>query len=171
MIKVFIDADAMPRAIKEIVFKAVARCKGKVEWTLVANKHLYVPPELGVGMITVDKSPDEADDRIVELVGKGDLVISSDIPLADRCVAKGASVLSPKGDFLTEANVKARLATRDLLTQLRDEGEIRGGGAPFASKDSQNFANRLDSFLVRRIKEEERGARPLFGSKSDLKDR
>jgi uncharacterized protein len=152
MLHVLIDADALPRAIKDIIFKAVARSKAK--WTLVANKRLYIPPELKMDMITVEKSPDEADDRIVSLIDKGDLVITSDIPLADRAIAKGAAALSPKGEFLTERNIKERLATRDLLDQLRNEGAIRCGGAPFASKDSQNFANRLDSFLVRREKED-----------------
>jgi uncharacterized protein YaiI (UPF0178 family) len=150
--QVVIDADALPRALKEIIYKAAKRIK--VKWTLVANKHLYVPVELEMDMVTVAKGPDEADDRIVEMVGKGDLVVTSDIPLADRVIAKGACALSPKGEFHTEANIKARLATRNLLDQLRNEGVIKGGGAPFSPKDAQAFANQLDSFLSKRLREE-----------------
>ncbi len=155
---VLIDADALPRAIKDIVFRTAGRLPA-VKWTMFANKHLYIPPELKIGMVTVDKNPDEADDSIVEMVCKGDLVISSDIPLADRVIEKGAFALSPKGELYSGANIKSRLATRNLLDQLRNEGAIRCGGAPFDAKDAQAFSNQFDSFLTKRIKEEAAGAR------------
>jgi len=154
MLHVLIDADALPRQIKDTVFRAAERTIGKVKWTLVANKRLYIKPELGIDMITVEKSPDEADDRIVDIIGKGDLVVSSDIPLASRAIKKGASALSPKGEFHSESSISARLATRNLMEQLRNEGVIKCGHAPFSSKDIQQFANRLDSFIAKRMKDE-----------------
>lgn len=156
---VLIDADALPRVVKEIIYKVAGRLR-QVKWTLVANRHLYIPAELRMDMVTVDKNPDEADDRIVDLIGKGDLVISSDVPLADRAIAKGAFALSPKGAFFSEANIKERLATRNLLDQLRNEGTIKCGGAPFSAKDAQAFANQLDRFLFKRLKEEAAFAKP-----------
>jgi len=155
---VLIDADALPRAVKDIVFRAARRVE--VKWTMVANKRLYVPPELKIGFVTVERNPDEADDSIVGLVGEGDLVITSDIPLADRVIAKKAAALSPKGDFFTEANIKARLATRNLLDQLRNEGEIKCGGAPYDVKDAQAFSNQLDRYLTKRLREEAASKRP-----------
>ena len=156
---VLIDADALPKAIKQIVYKVATRLK-QVKWTLVANRHLYIPATLRMDMVTVEKSPDEADDRIVELIGKGDLVICSDVPLADRAIEKGAFALSPKGEFFSAANIKARLATRNLLDQLRNEGVIKGGGAPFSPKEAQAFANQLDRFLTKRLREEESETKP-----------
>ncbi len=156
---VFIDADALPRAVKEIVFRVASRLP-QVKWTLVANKRIFTPTELRMELIVVEKSPDEADDRIASIIGQGDLVITSDIPLSDRAIAKGAFALSPKGEFLSEANVKGRLATRNLLDQLRSEGVIKGGGAPLSPKEVQAFANQLDRLLTRRLKEEAAGAKP-----------
>ena len=95
---------------------------------------------------------DIADDRVVELVEPGDLVITADIPLADRVVSKGAFALNPRGKLYTAANIKERLAVRDLLSELRDNGMVTGGPAAFGKKDCQAFADQLDRFLVRRLK-------------------
>lgn len=161
---VLIDADALPRAIKDIIFRAVRRVR--VKWTMFTNKRLYTPSGLDVGMVLVGQGPDEADDAIVAAVEKGDLVVTSDIPLADRVIGKGGFALSPKGDFFDPANIKSRLATRNLLDQLRSEGSIRCGGAPFDAKNAQDFSNQLDRFLTRRLKEEASQQRQVPGKTS-----
>jgi len=152
---VLIDADALPKAAKEVILRVAGRLQN-LHWTMFANKRLHRPPHLNIAMVTVEKNPDEADDYIVEAVQSGDLVITSDVPLADRVIGKGAFVLGPKGDFFSSANIKNRLATRNLLDQLRTEGLVQGGPAPFSEKDAQKFANELNNFLVKRLREEAR---------------
>lgn len=143
--QILVDADACPRAVKEILFRAVQR--QEISTTLVANQYMRVPLSEFIHSIAVPNGPDEADDHIVELVAAGDLVITADIPLADRVVSKGATALDPRGTLLTEANIKERLATRDLLDELRN-AELVGGGPPtFGARDTQAFANELNRFL------------------------
>ncbi len=143
--KILVDADACPRAVKEILFRAVQRLK--FPSTLIAIQYMRVPLADHIDSIAVAAGPDEADDRIVELAEADDLVITADIPLADRVVAKGATALDPRGTLLTAANIKERLATRDLLDELRSAALVEGGPSSYGARDSQAFANQLNQFL------------------------
>ncbi len=145
--RILVDADAIPQPIKNILLRAARRVQGPV--LFVANNPLTLEPLPNVSSLVVPSGPDEADDRIVELAGPGDLVITADIPLADRVVAGGASAINPRGEMYTEQNIKDRLALRDLMNELRDSGIVRGGPGTFSRKDRQAFANQLDSFLTR----------------------
>ena len=146
--KILVAADACPRAVKEILFRAVQRVK--IKTTLIANQYVRVPLSEHIDSIAVSAGPDEADARIVELVEADDLVITADIPLADRVVAKGATALDPRGALLTAANIKERLATRDLLDELRNAALVGGGPSTFGARDTQAFANQLNQFLQSR---------------------
>ena len=142
MIHIYIDADACP--VKDEVYKVAKRYGLKV--TLVANSYMRHPGG-DVDLVVVDKGLDEADDRIVELAGPGDIVITGDIPLAARCIDEGARVLGHKGRPFTAENVGESLATRQLLTQLRDQGVMGGGPPPFAKKDRSLFLQQLDQMI------------------------
>lgn len=145
--QVYVDGDAFPRALKELVFRAAERVR--VRMTFVANQYVRVPPSDYIVSLTVPDGPDVVDDRIVQEVAPGDLVITADIPLADRVVRKGAYALDPRGDLYTDVNIQERLATRHLMDELRSDGLITGGPASFGQKDLQNFANQLDRFLTK----------------------
>ncbi|PKN96284.1 MAG: YaiI/YqxD family protein, partial [Chloroflexi bacterium HGW-Chloroflexi-5] len=145
--QIFIDADAFPNGIRDILIRAALRLN--VPLIFVANKPLRLEKLANLTLVVVPDGPDVADDRIVESVMPGDLVITADIPLADRIVAKQAFAMNPRGTLYTEHNIKDRLGMRDLLGDLRDSGMITGGPAAFSKKDRQAFANQLDSFLVR----------------------
>jgi len=147
--QIYVDADGFPRAAKEILIRAALRLGVPV--VFVANKPVRREPSPLISSLLVPGGPDIADDRIAELVGPGDLVITADIPLADRVVSKGAFALNPRGKLYTEENVKDRLAVRDLLSELRDGGLMTGGPPAFGKKDCQAFADQLDRFLVRRL--------------------
>ena len=118
----------------------------------VANKPLRLEKLANLSLIMVPEGADVADDRIAELVQPGDFVVTADIPLADRVVVQKAFAINPRGKLYTEQNIKDRLAMRDLLNELRDNGIKTGGPAEFSKKDRQAFANQLDSFLVRQLK-------------------
>jgi uncharacterized protein YaiI (UPF0178 family) len=150
--KIYVDADGFPRAANEILIRAALRLS--VPLIFVANKPIRRDPSPLISTLLVSEGPDIADDRITELAGPGDLVVTADIPLADRVVSKGAFALNPRGKLYTEENIKDRLALRDLLSGLRDEGMMTGGPSAFGKKDCQAFADQLDRFLVRRLKEE-----------------
>jgi uncharacterized protein YaiI (UPF0178 family) len=150
--RIYVDADAFPNTLKEILLKASARTRVPV--IFVANKPLRLAPAADVSFVLVPAGPDIADDRVVALAEPGDLVITADIPLADRVIAKGAYAIDPRGDLYTEENIKDRLALRGLLTELRDTGEITGGPAGFGKRDRQAFANQLDRILMRQLKKE-----------------
>jgi uncharacterized protein YaiI (UPF0178 family) len=150
--QIYVDADGFPRAAKEILIRAVLRLGVAV--VFVANKPFRREPSPLISSLLVPGGPDIADDRIVELAKPGDLVITTDIPLADRAVSKGAFALNPRGKLYTEENIKDRLAVRDLLSELRDGGLMTGGPPAFGKKDCQAFADQLDRFLIRRLKEE-----------------
>ena len=154
--QIFVDADAFPNAIRDILIKASLRLN--VPLIFVTNKPLRFEKLANLSLILVPEGLDVADDRIARLVQPGDLVITADIPLADRVVAKKAFAMNPRGKLYTEHNIKDRLAMRDLLNELRDNGMITGGPAEFSNKDRQAFANQLDSFLIRQLKLEN-GAR------------
>ena len=148
--QILVDADAFPNAIKDILFRAVERFR--IPLTLVANQHVTVDKSAYISSIMVPAGSDVADDRIVDIVHQGDLVITADIPLADRVVAKGAYAINPRGELYTEENIKDRLAMRDLMSELRDGGVITGGPPSFSRKDRQAFSNQLDRFLTKHYK-------------------
>ncbi len=144
--QIWVDADACPGEVKELLFRAAKRTKTKV--TLVANQAMRTPRSEFVDSLLVPAGMNVADRRIVELVQPGDLVITADIPLAAQVVAKGGQALDPRGELYTEANVGERLAVRNLLDELRGGGQITGGPANFSAKDRQAFANQLDRWLT-----------------------
>ena len=144
--QIWVDADACPSEIKELLFRAAQRTKTRV--TLVANQPLRIPRSEFIDSIRVGQGMNVADRRIVELVDPGDLVITADIPLAAEVVAKSAEALDPRGELYTDANVGQRLAVRNLLDDLRGGGLITGGPTNFNAKDRQAFANQLDRWLT-----------------------
>ncbi len=144
--QIWVDADACPGEIKDLLYRAADRTNTKV--TLVANQPLRTPYSDFIDSIRVEAGPDVADQRIVELVQSGDLVITADIPLASFVVDKGGQALDPRGELYTRANVGARLAARNLMDELRGGGEITGGPSNFSAKDKQAFANQLDRWLT-----------------------
>jgi len=145
--KIWVDADACPVVIKEILFRAATRTE--VPMTLVANHVLQVPPSRFIDFLQVPAGFDVADNEIVKRIAVGDLVITGDIPLAAEVIDKGAHALNPRGELYTEENIKARLNMRDFMDTLRASG-INSGGPPSLSKsDRQSFANELDKFLTR----------------------
>jgi len=145
--QIWIDADACPGVIKEILFRAAQRTG--VQLTLVANQLLRVPAAANISMIQVAQGFDVADNEIVKRAGAGDLVITSDIPLAAEVIDKGANVLSPRGEWYSTENIRARLNMRDFMDTLRSSGVDTGGPPALNQADRQAFANHLDSFLTR----------------------
>jgi len=146
-IRLFVDADACPAAVKEVLYRAAERVRA--ELTLVANKPIRVPRSPHIRSVRVGAGFDVADRWIAERVGSGDLVITADIPLAADVIRAGAVALNPRGTLYTEDNIDDHLAQRDLLDQLRSEGAISGGPAAMSQRDVQQFANALDRFLAR----------------------
>ncbi len=140
---IYVDADACP--VKEEVYRVARRHEVKVY--VVANAIMRVPDEELIELVTVRAGFDAADDWIVEQVGPGDVVVTSDIPLADRCLRKSARVLGPKGQAFTEDSIGEAMATRALMDMLRQSGEYGGGPAPFAKADRSRFLSKLDEFL------------------------
>ena len=150
--KIYVDADGFPGAAKDILIRAALRMD--VPLVFVANKPVRYERSPLLSSLLVPEGPDIADDRIVELLEPGDLVVTADIPLADRVVSAGAFALNPRGTLYTHGNIKDRLSMRDLLTELRDNGLVTGGPPAFGKKDRRAFADQLDRFLVRRMNEE-----------------
>jgi uncharacterized protein len=146
--QIWVDADACPGEIKELLYRAAERLKIKL--TLVANQSMRVPRSDFIDTLLVPGGANVADRRIVELAAPGDLVVTADIPLAADAVAKGAEAIDPRGELYTDANIGERLAMRNVLDQLRGGGHIGGGPANFGPKDRQAFANQLDRWLVKR---------------------
>ena len=144
--QIWVDADACPQAIKEILFRAAERMQ--VVTTLVANAALRIPSSAFIKSVRVRQGFDVADHWIVREMSAGDLVITADIPLAAEVIARGAHALDPRGELYSEDNVRERLAIRNLLQELRSTGELIGGPAPFGQGDRQRFANHLDRFLT-----------------------
>jgi hypothetical protein len=151
--QIWVDADACPKAIKEILYRAAERVK--IRLTLVANRQLHCPRSPYLHAIRVPAGFDEADHRIVQLMQPGDLVVTGDIPLAADVVEKGGYVLGPRGEQFTEENIQERLAVRDLMDHLRSTGIETGGPAALGKSDRQAFANGLDQLLTRYCKREE----------------
>ena len=144
---IWVDADACPGAIKEILFRAAARTG--LPMTLVANKGMWIPKADNVRLIQVGSGLDVADNEIVKRMEAGDLVITADIPLASEVIAKGGHPLNPRGELLTEESIGERLSIRDFMDGLRSSGVNTGGPAPLGAKDRQAFADALDRFLAR----------------------
>jgi hypothetical protein len=153
--RIFVDADAFPNVVRDVLLRASTRLD--VPLCFVANKPLRGGGSANISVIQVPAGPDVADDRIVELVESGDLVITADIPLADRVIAKGASALDPRGKVYTQDNIKNSLAMRDLFKELRDLGMLEGGPATFGKMNRQAFANQLDRILTMQLKIEKAG--------------
>ncbi len=147
-LRIYVDADGLPKLAKDIIVRAALRLRVPV--VFVANKPIRHEPFELISSLIVPEGPDAADDRIAGLVTPGDLVITADIPLADRVVAKGATASIP-GATIPEENIKDRLAMRDLLSGLRDGGLMTGGPPSFGRKDRQAFADQLDRFLIKAL--------------------
>jgi uncharacterized protein YaiI (UPF0178 family) len=144
---IWVDADACPVVIKEILFRAAERTGVKV--TLVANQPIRIPPSRHIKMIQVAAGFDVADDEIVKRLSAGDLVITSDIPLAAEVIEKGGTALSPRGELYSEENIRPRLNMRDFMDTLRASGIDTGGPPMLSQSDRQSFANHLDTLLTR----------------------
>ncbi|NOZ53859.1 MAG: YaiI/YqxD family protein [Gammaproteobacteria bacterium] len=145
--KIWVDADACPNVIKEILFRAAER--KKVLLTLVANQPIRTPAARNINTLQVSAGFDEADKQIVKCVETGDLVITADIPLAAEVIKKGAYALNPRGELYTKDTIKERLAMRDLMDSLRGSGVDTGGPSAFSLRNRQSFANKLDHFLTK----------------------
>ena len=143
--KIYVDADACPVSIKEILFRAADR--PATNTILVANNFLRTPASKYVKFKQVDKGFDVADNAIVEWCDPGDLVITSDIPLADEIITKGGYALSPRGELFTKENIKGRLNIRDFMETMRSSGIQTGGPSALSAADKQTFANHLDRLL------------------------
>jgi uncharacterized protein len=146
--KIWVDADACPGAIKEILFRAAERAK--VHVTLVANQAVRVPFSQHIHSMQVSSGFNAADARIVELIEPGDLVITADIPLAAAVVEKKAQALNPRGERYTAENIRERLSIRNFMEELRGGGVSTGGPAALSARDRQAFANQLDALLAKR---------------------
>ncbi|MBS1246520.1 MAG: hypothetical protein H6R47_719 [Proteobacteria bacterium] len=143
--RIWVDADACPAVIKEILYRAAARLR--VSLTLVANQALRTPPSSFIKTIQVGAGFDVADNLIVQQLLPGDLVITADIPLAAEAIAKGGHALNPRGEFYTPDTIKERLTMRNFMDELRGSGVQTGGPPTLSQRDRQAFANRLDQFL------------------------
>ena len=146
--RIWVDADACPQVIKEILYRAADRVQ--VLTTLVANSALRIPPSDFIRTVRVSQGSDVADHRIVREVEPGDLVVTADIPLAAAVIARGAHALDPRGELYSEDNVRERLAIRNLMQDLRATGTLIDGPAPFGPRERRLFADHLDHLLTRR---------------------
>jgi len=143
----YLDGDAFPNPLKTILFRAIERLS--IKTFVVANKRINIGESPNISYIVVSSGPDEADNRIVEMVKEGDLVITGDIPLADRVITKNAHAINHRGELYTTVNIKNRLAMRNLMQEMRDIGMPTKGPAPFNQKDAHEFANQLNKFLTK----------------------
>lgn len=148
--QIWIDADACPGVIKEILYRACGR--KQVELILVANQPLKAPPSPLIRTVQVPAGFDVADNYIVQHMSPGDLVITADIPLAAEVIEGEAHAINPRGDFYTTENIKQRLTMRNFMEELRSTGQVSGGPPPLNHTDRQAFANALDRFLAKHCK-------------------
>jgi len=145
-LKIYVDGDAFPNLLKPILLRSIERLK--LETIVVSNKKITLgKSKENINYIIVNISADEADHRIVEMVKEGDLVITADIPLADRIISKKAYAIDHRGELFSLENIKHYLAMRNLMEEIRDGGTLTKGPAPFGQKDAHNFANQLNQFL------------------------
>ena len=145
--KIWVDADACPVVIKDILFRAADR--KQIQVTLVANQYIKTPPSRFINQIQVSSGFDVADDEIVKRMQADDLVITGDIPLAAEVIEKAGIALNPRGELYTKENIKEKLNIRDFMDTMRSSGIHTGGQAPLSQTDRQNFANNLDRLLAR----------------------
>jgi uncharacterized protein YaiI (UPF0178 family) len=146
--RIWVDADACPLAIKEILYRAAERAE--IELTLVANQPLATPRSRFIRTVQVPKGFDVADHRIAQDVSPGDLVVTADIPLAAEVIAKGGHALNPRGELYSPENIRERLTMRNFMDELRSAGVNTGGPAPLSQADRQAFANQLDRLLAKK---------------------
>jgi uncharacterized protein YaiI (UPF0178 family) len=145
--QIWVDADACPNVIKDILFRAAVRLQ--IPLILVANKTLQIPSSPYICAIKVGDGLDVADNEIVRKMESGDLVITADIPLASEIISQGGHALNPRGEFYSKENIEERLSMRNFMDGLRDAGVNTGGPATLGQKDRQAFANQLDRFLAK----------------------
>jgi uncharacterized protein len=145
--RIWVDADACPRVIKDILYRAAER--RKISLILVANSRFDVPKSEFIEFMRVGAGFDKADLAIVEQARDGDLVITTDIPLAAGVIEKGGLGLSPRGELFTQDNIRSRLTMRDFLDEMRGSGVMTGGPAALSARDRQEFANQLDRLLTK----------------------
>jgi hypothetical protein len=143
----FIDGDAFPNILKPIIHRAVEKLK--ITTLVISNKRVYISASSYISNIIVANGPDEADNKIVEMVNEGDLVITADIPLADKVISKRAFALDPRGKFWDTDNIKQALAMRDFMESFRESGGVSKGQSPINEKDARQFANHLNQFFRR----------------------
>ena len=146
----FIDGDAFPNLLKPIVLKGIERLS--LPTKVIANKKINMGKSKHIEYIIVDQGADEADHHIVELCEEGDLVITADIPLADRIISKKAHAIDHRGELYSTENIKQYLAMRDLMESIRESGEMTGGPKAFGQKDAHAFANQFNAFLTKYYK-------------------
>jgi uncharacterized protein YaiI (UPF0178 family) len=147
---IWVDADACPVVIKQILFKAAQRTQ--LPLTLVANQPLNTPPSPLINSVQVEAGFDVADNYIVQQVDVGDLVVTADIPLAADVVEKGAHAINPRGELYTPENIRQRLQMRNFMEEMRNAGQASGGPPPLNNTDRQYFANNLDRLLAKALK-------------------
>jgi uncharacterized protein len=147
---VYVDGDAFPNLLKPILFRVINRLQ--LSTVVVSNKRITIGDASLIEYIIVDAGADEADHHIVELCVPGDLVITADIPLADRVITKNAHAIDHRGELYSTANIKQYLAMRNLMESIRESGEMTKGPAAFGVKDAHEFANQMDRFLTKRLR-------------------
>jgi len=145
--RVFVDGDAFPNLLKPILLKQIERLN--LETIVISNKKINIGTSKHITYKIVELGADEADHLIVEMVKEGDLVITADIPLADRVISKKAHAIDHRGELYSVENIKQYLAMRNLMDEIRNSGEITKGPAPFGVKDARLFANQLNAFLTK----------------------
>jgi len=143
--KLYIDGDALPNILKPILSRAIEKLN--IDTYVISNKKIKIDDSPFINYIVVSQGADEADDHIIEMIKSSDLVITADIPLADRTISKNAHAIDHRGEMYTKNNIKQFLAIRDLMQSIRDSGEMTKGPKPFSQKDAQNFANSFNKFL------------------------
>jgi len=146
-VTLFIDGDAFPNLLKPIVLRSIERLA--IPTIVIANKKITIGKSKHIQYITVDQGADEADHRIVALCQAGDLVITADIPLADRIISQDAHAIDHRGELYSTENIKQYLAMRNLMESIRESGEMTNGPKPFGQKDAHAFANQLNAFLAK----------------------
>ncbi|AWL12352.1 UPF0178 protein [Saliniradius amylolyticus] len=146
--QIWVDADACPVMVKEILFKAAQRTQTPL--TLIANHAMRVPPSPLIRALVVSSGFDMADHELVRRAQPGDLTVTADLPLADELITKGVAVITPRGEMLDSANIKSRLNMRDFMDTMRSSGIQGGGPPPLGQKDKQAFANGLDRWLAQK---------------------
>ncbi|MFA5428331.1 MAG: YaiI/YqxD family protein [Sulfurimonas sp.] len=148
--RIFVDGDAFPNLLKAIFFRQIERLK--IETLVFSNKHITIGKSDLIRYIIVEQGADEADNQIAEAIEEGDLVITADIPLADRTISKKAHAIDHRGELYSVDNIKQYLAMRNLMEKIRESGEMTKGPKPFDQKDAHQFANQLHKFLTKYCK-------------------